>query len=272
MLGPTETEKARQLRLLLGGASGQEWPGPIEHHESAGSTSDILRERARAGAPEWSVVLADVQTAGRGRHGRAWLSPAGNLCLSVLLRPTFESLSVLPLLAGLAVAEAAADWGVAAQLKWPNDVVAGGRKLGGILSEAASSGGRVECVVLGIGVNLLLDPAEAPPELRDTVTSVKHETGRVVSTVDAAGAVLRLLGVWYHALATGGPAGVIGAWRERSVPWWGRRVEVVSGEARLSGIARGIDESGALVLEGEDGAPIVVVSGEARVLRPSREA
>ncbi|HLA79334.1 MAG TPA: biotin--[acetyl-CoA-carboxylase] ligase, partial [Vicinamibacteria bacterium] len=106
------------------------WPGEIYHFAELGSTNDWLKDACRHGLPEWSLVVADRQTAGRGRHGRAWASPPGNLYLSVLLRPRLpaELVSLLPLLAGVAVVEAAAGWGVAAELKWPNDVQAGGLK------------------------------------------------------------------------------------------------------------------------------------------------
>jgi BirA family biotin operon repressor/biotin-[acetyl-CoA-carboxylase] ligase len=239
----------------------------IERLGSVTSTNDVARERAREGAPEWSVVLADSQTAGRGRQGNVWISPPGNLCMSVLLRPALEAVGLLPLMGGVAVAEAASQWGVTAQLKWPNDAVVGERKLAGILAEAASSGGQVESVVLGIGVNLQLDPAEAPAELRATLTSVKRETGRSISPAEAADAVLGRLAVWYHALAREGPPPLLEAWRRRSVPWWGRRVEVFSAETRVAGTALDIDAAGRLVLAGDNGERFVVVSGEARELR-----
>lgn len=245
----------------------QNWPAPFAHYASVPSTNDVLREKARKGAPEWSVVVADMQSAGRGRHGRSWASLPGNLCLSVLLRPSFEAVGVLPLLAGVAVAEAAAEWGVAARLKWPNDVVVGERKLAGILAEAASSGAGVEFVVVGIGMNLLLEPAEAPEELRASITSIRHEHGRAVSAAEAADTVLGRLGVWYHAVARDGARPVIEAWRARSVPWWGRPIEVVSGERRVSGIARDVDETGALVIDTPHEGQVHVVSGEARELR-----
>lgn len=114
----------------------------VEWHQTIGSTSDRLKQLARAGAPEWTAVLADRQTSGRGREGRTWQSPAGGLYLSVLLRPRAEPVSLLPLAAGVAVAEAVAGFGVACQLKWPNDVLASGRKLAGILAEATSGSTR----------------------------------------------------------------------------------------------------------------------------------
>ena len=142
---------------------------------SIGSTSDRLKALARGGAPEWTVVLADVQTGGRGREGRTWVSPPGGLYLSVLLRPRFEKVGLLPLAAGVAVAEAAGELGVRTELKWPNDVLASGRKLAGILSEAASGPAGVEWVALGIGVNVSLDAARLPPEMQDGVTSLAAE-------------------------------------------------------------------------------------------------
>ena len=97
-------------------------PAQLEWQPELVSTNDRLKELARAGAPEWTIVLADVQTGGRGREGRSWVSPAGGLYLSILLRPRFAQLGVLPLAAGVAVAETAAEHGVLAELKWPNDV------------------------------------------------------------------------------------------------------------------------------------------------------
>ncbi len=236
------------------------------------STNDVLRDQARAGAPEWTTVVAEEQTAGRGREGRAWASPPGNLFLSVLLRPAFEpqSVGVLPLLVGVAVAEACTSLGALARLKWPNDVVVGERKLGGILVEAASSGGRVEFVVAGIGVNLCATGATLPEELRDVATSLEAESGRRYEVDDAAEVVLGRIRVWYDRLASEGQAIVLSAWRALAVPWWGRRVEVISGGNRVEGQAVGIDDAGALLLLDATGREMRVVAGDARALRLSR--
>src|SRR5207248_2338013 len=151
--------------------------------------SDELKEAARQGAPEGTVVVAERQTGGRGRLGRAWESPAGNLFLSLLLRPTPDlRVSLIPLAAGLAVADAMEAEGATCRLKWPNDVLAGGKKLAGILSEATSSAAGVDGVVVGIGANVGLDPKALPEDVREAATSLAAETGRVhaVSTVAAA--------------------------------------------------------------------------------------
>src|SRR5207244_5535102 len=158
---------------------------------------------------------------GRGRQGRAWLSPAGNLFLSVLLRPQLapESAGVLPLAAGVAAAEAAGEWGVDARLKWPNDLVVGERKVGGVLVEASAGTGGLETAVVGIGINMALDPASVPPELRGAITSVRAEAGRDPGIAAAAAAVLDRLAVWDDALAPDGPPRLFAAGACGSVAW-----------------------------------------------------
>lgn len=257
-----------RLRVLLEGR-GLTWPAPIEHSETLGSTSDRLKDLARAGAPGWTVVLAEQQTAGRGRQGRSWLSPRGNVFLSVLLRPALPAhyLTLVPLAAGVAVCEALGEAGLEARLKWPNDLLVRGRKLAGVLAEASSGSGGLEAVVLGVGVNVGLDPRDLPLEIRESTTSISAETRREADTVAVAAAVLARLTLWYHALDREGPDRVLGEWRTRSVPWWGRTVEVLSGDRILRGVALGLDERGALLLEREDGVTVAVLSGEARELR-----
>ncbi|MBI3932419.1 MAG: biotin--[acetyl-CoA-carboxylase] ligase [Acidobacteria bacterium] len=256
------------MRALLEGR-GLAWPAPIEHFAVVGSTNDVAKERARAGAAEWSVVLADRQTAGRGRHGHVWASPAGNLCLSILLRPVWtpERTMLLPLAAGVAASEALGEFGVEVRLKWPNDLLAGERKAGGILAEALSGAAGLEAVVLGIGVNVAVDPAVLPGDLRATTTSLRVETGRDVAVADVAAAVLARLAVWYDALASLGAPALLDAWRARAVPWWGHPVEVRYGDRVIRGIARGVDERGALLLEEEGGRVTAVLSGEVLELR-----
>jgi BirA family biotin operon repressor/biotin-[acetyl-CoA-carboxylase] ligase len=248
---------------------------PLHHLVRAGSTNEWLKERARAGAPEWTAVVADEQTAGRGRHGRRWVMRPGDLALSVLVRPAAapDALLLLPLAAGVAVAEAVAALGLDASLKWPNDVVvergrgqgAGYRKLAGILVEGVSEGDRL-AVVIGIGLNLVAGPPD-DVEMETAATSLQAETGREVARDEAADAVLARLRVWYDAVARGDARAVVEAFTARALPWWGREVEVRSGDTALRGIARGIDHRGALLLERDDGTTAAVVSGEARQVR-----
>lgn len=263
---------ARELLRALAEA-GRPWPAPVEHHERIGSTNDRARALAREGAPEWSVVLADEQASGRGRSGRRWHSAGGDLFLSVLLRPQIppELIGLLPLAAGVAVAEALRPFGVEARLKWPNDVTAGGRKLAGILTEAISEGPAVEAVVIGVGVNLALEPSSLGGELASLATSLRTETGRDPGPLAAAAGVLTRLAVCYDRLTRGGAAELLPAWKALALPWWGRRVQVRSGGRLLTGLAEDVDARGALVLRGDDGARLTVLAGDARELRPGPE-
>lgn len=238
-------------------------PAVVELHRTLSSTNDRLREMAAQGAPEWSLVLAGRQTAGRGRRGRSWASPAGNLYLSVLLRPdpAVVSLTLVPLAAAVAVHEALASLGVAALLKWPNDVLVGGRKLAGLLAEASTEARGSTFVVLGCGVNVAVSPAGVD------ATSVAAERGAGSDTLLMAARIVGRLRVWYHALTRGGGPAILDAFRQRSVPWWGEEVVVSLGGEVRRGIALGVDADGGLQLRGRDGSTTSVHSGEAFALR-----
>src|SRR5271169_4098511 len=143
-----------RLQALHAGlaARGSPWREAIEWHDVLPSTSELLKAKARAAAPEFSVVLADRQTSGHGRLGSSWVSPEGNLFLSVLTRPRPGlATGVLPLLVGVAVRDAVDQFGVSARVKWPNDVLVGTGKIAGVLVEAVWSEGAVDSVVIGIG-------------------------------------------------------------------------------------------------------------------------
>lgn len=264
---------SERLRALLA-ERGVPGGGVVEQHPRLASSSDRARELGREGAPEWSVVAADEQSAGRGRSGREWVSPAGNLFLSVLLRPSFPPgvATLIPLACGTAVAEAVEEWGVRAALKWPNDVLVGERKLAGVLVEATSQASALEFVVVGIGVNVGLEPRILGSPLAENTASLLSETGSRVDPLRVGAAVLGRLAVWYHALRDGRSTEVTDAWRARSVPWWGRQVEVLSAGGLLRGRAEGIDAAGALLLTSDDGARLRILSGEVREARlaPSR--
>jgi BirA family transcriptional regulator, biotin operon repressor / biotin---[acetyl-CoA-carboxylase] ligase len=259
---------ASGLRALLE-RDGNAWPGPIEWPAVLPSTNDRLKQWCRSGAPEWSVVLAEEQTSGRGRQGNDWASPRGNLFLSLLLRPDLppQAIGLIPLAAGVAVAEAVLKLGGTSELKWPNDVLMRGGKVGGILAEATWVDGRLEGVIVGVGVNVAVDPGLLPEELARGATCLARELGRELTVESVAAPVLEELALWYHRLAAGGGGVVVEAWKARAVSWWGRNVEVGVGERALRGVARGIDETGALLLEGADGVVRSVVAGEARALR-----
>lgn len=170
------------------------WQVPeVRLFRSVGSTNDVARELAAAGAPTGTVVLAEEQRRGRGRAGRAWSSDPGlGLWLSMILRPPAERLAALPIAVGLQVARALDPWAVHSpvMMKWPNDLLIGDRKLAGILCEASWAGGRSDHVIVGIGMNLLHAPDDFPPELRTTATSLAAATGKPVSRYEVATGVV----------------------------------------------------------------------------------
>jgi len=222
------------------------------------STSDVAADLAGRGAEEGLVVLADEQTAGRGRHRRSWSSPPGaGLYVSVVLRPPAPVSPVLTLAAGVAVAEGlAASTGLQVELKWPNDLHVSGRKLGGILAEGTSGH-----VVLGIGINV--HRAHLPPELASTATSVEAELGRAVDRGAVLAECLAALDRRYEDLREGRARMIMSAWRARAGATFGRRVEWDGGPSARVGLVEQVDDDGALLVRA--GSDLVrIVSGEVR--------
>jgi BirA family transcriptional regulator, biotin operon repressor / biotin---[acetyl-CoA-carboxylase] ligase len=246
-------------------------PFTIHHHPTLGSTQDELKRMA--GAPEFTCVTADEQTAGRGRRARAWLStPGDGLYLSVLLRPALPPhlLPLVSLMAAVAVAEAVTGQGAApVDIKWPNDVLVGERKLSGILVEGASGVAGAARVILGIGVNL--NHRGFPAELAATATSLALVTGRAADPAACRDEVLSRLARWYEAL--GRDAGAVRArWAELSSYARGAEVAVTLDGRRVVGVTDGITEAGALRLRTPDGEVRTVLAGEVSRLRKSGDA
>ena len=218
------------------------------------STQAIVFAMAAEGAADRTVILADSQAAGRGRRGRTWQDePGASLLISILLRPqlTPAQLPTLSLTAGVALAEALASAaGLHARLKWPNDVLAGGRKLAGILLE---SRGLAPVVALGIGVNITQD--DFPPELAERATSVRLAGGSC-NRETLLTALLPSLDLWRGRLEREGFAPVRERWRTLA-DTLGRTVTVDG----VTGVAVDVDEDGALLLE-TDGRRQRVVAGE----------
>jgi BirA family transcriptional regulator, biotin operon repressor / biotin---[acetyl-CoA-carboxylase] ligase len=250
----------------------------IHYFDEVSSTQLVAAELADEGAAQGTVVIAERQTAGRGRLGRSWHSPAGvNLYMTIILRPTMPlgQVARLSLVAGVAAAEAletVAPGFVA--LKWPNDVWLRGRKTCGIIAEAVTDPSRgLTCVLLGIGINVNLAPKDLPPDLRDKATSICIATGRACDRIELASTLFNRLHSRYMEIEETGFAAVRPAW-ERYSALTGRRVTVVDGDARTTGIVRGIDDDGALLLDtGAGPARILVgdVSGDTRSRAPMIE-
>ena len=230
--------------------------------DEAGSTNDEAKERAGAGAPDGTVVWARVQRAGRGRRGRSWVSPPGNLYFSVILRPACEARSVaqLSFVAALAVLDLV-DGSLPgrARCKWPNDVLVDGGKVAGVLLESAlGPGGRVDWVVLGIGVNLASHPRidGAIPS-----TSLAEADGPTLAPDDALPLVLAALARRRREWETQGFAAVRSTWLARA-HGLGGSVTVANGERRVTGVFEGLDEEGALVLAQPGGELLSIAAGD----------
>jgi BirA family biotin operon repressor/biotin-[acetyl-CoA-carboxylase] ligase len=229
-------------------------------YSEVGSTNDIAGTFAEKGADEGLVVLADRQTAGRGRLGRSWASPSGaGIYVSVVLRPTPAVVRLVTIAAGVAVTEGIASaTGLSTHVKWPNDVHVSGRKLAGILAEGA-----VNHVVVGIGINV--QPAAYPPDVASRATSIEAELSRPVDRAPVLAECLAALASRYRELHENRPAGIVEAWRMRAAPMLGRRVEWESAGERHTGLAENIDDDGALIVKVGDGT-LRIRSGEVRWL------
>ena len=222
----------------------------VRHYREVPSTNDVAAALAERGAPHGTVVVADAQTAGRGRHGNHWFSPAGaGLYLSVLLRTPTPP--VLTLAAGVAVAEALrCVTGLDATLEWPNDVVvatpAAARKVAGILVEAVTVHDRVDRVIVGIGVNLR--DAAWPPELADRAGSVEGLTGRSVDPASLLVELLATLATRCADVESGEIANLLTRWERLAPSSRGATVEWLVGSVRQRGVTEGVDEQGALLV------------------------
>jgi BirA family biotin operon repressor/biotin-[acetyl-CoA-carboxylase] ligase len=243
--------------------------GPFEHglswYEQIGSTNDVAIAAAEAGASEGLVVAANAQSAGRGRAGRSWSSPAGaGLYVSVVLQPARQSLPLLTIAAGVAIAEGIqAATGLDACVKWPNDIYVGSRKLAGILAEAGSSAVGVDHVVLGFGINVRRSAYH--PDVTARATSIESELGRSVDRGLVLAECLVALTNRYRMLQSGAAADVISAWRRRAAMHMGRAVEWDGDRSARRGIAHDIDATGALLVRVDDQI-VRVISGEVRWL------
>jgi len=234
-------------------------------YSEVGSTNDVAAALAEGGEPEGTVVIADAQLAGRGRHGRTWASsPGAGLYMSIVMRPPSQAIGLLTIAAGVSLADGIqAATGLQTQLKWPNDVYSGGRKLAGILAEAGTSASGVQHVVLGCGINLM--PAAYPPDVAARATSIESELGRPVDRGLLLVECLAALHGRYCELQSRAHATVIGRWRDRAATTFGRHVEWDVAGVTRHGVAEDIDDTGALIVR--DGASRArVISGEVRWL------
>jgi BirA family biotin operon repressor/biotin-[acetyl-CoA-carboxylase] ligase len=251
---------------LSGGMVGRD----IRLHKAVTSTNEVLKELVKEGVPEGTVVIADEQTAGHGRLRKRWFSPPGvNVYASVLFRPAIPLREVpgFSFIASLAVADTIALEGLRPAIKWPNDVLVDRKKVAGSLVECASSGKKVEYVILGVGVNVNVTPAALRAALGDAARaagSLGQAAGREIDRNVFAANFLNLLDRWASVFAVQGPAPVLDAWRDRDI-LSGRRVQVRGEGESYDGRVLGVDREGYLVLRDPRGARRRVLTGEIRI-------
>ena len=233
-----------------------------------GSTNDVLRELIGDGlASDGAVVVSDSQTAGRGRFGRKWFSPAGrNLYLSALFCPEIspQKFSVFTFLASCALVEVFSGYGVDAAIKWPNDILVDGKKISGVLTELGTSDGSVDYLVIGIGVNLNWPEEFIRREMEDVsekTTSLSALLGEEVSRESFCAELINALDRFYGEFRRSGTREIVDIWTER----WGflgKEISVdVSGEV-ISGVVERVDATGFLYLRTDEGDLRKVVTGD----------
>jgi len=231
----------------------------VIYYPSLASTMEVAKQEAQKGAAEGTVIIADEQTAGKGRIKRVWLSPKGSIALSVILYPGVAYLPFLTMLASLAVTHSIeAVTGLKSQVKWPNDVLINGKKVCGVLIESNVRGDIVDYAIIGIGVNVNLRLYDFP-QIQPTATSLSDELGRDVSRLNVIRCLLVEIERLYLALLAGGS--IYQEWRD-SLVTLGRRVRVKLGDTIHEGIAESIAEDGSLLLRHSDGSLSRIVAGD----------
>jgi BirA family transcriptional regulator, biotin operon repressor / biotin---[acetyl-CoA-carboxylase] ligase len=242
----------------------------VEVHDAVASTQERARELARTGAPHGTLVVAGVQTGGRGRLGRRWGSPEGGLWMSIVLRPGFEAGLASRITQTAAVGVAGALWGIGveARIKWPNDLLVGGKKICGILAESGvGQGGRLDYAVLGIGMNANLDPEDLGVPDRE-VTTIRSELGRDADPLDLLHALVSNLDVALGRIEDFET--VLDEWRNLNCTL-GERVRVRRFGETIEGRAVDLSPDGALMLA-TPGGIVELFEGEIEHLRQGIDA
>ncbi len=252
--------------------------------DSLDSTNTEALKQARLGAEEGVCIVARQQTAGRGRHGRPWVSEQdAGLYFSIVLRPKIETqyLPLITLMTGVAVHDTLAEFGIAADIKWVNDLHVDGKKICGILAETTDTPKGL-AVIVGIGINI--KPSNFPPEIADTATSIEELQkparqqglnaqvgGYALAHAQAsalAESLTKYLTYFYAILQSDyGPSNIIDEWRKRSTYFSGKPVRVVLENESLEGITDGLEPSGALRVKRNDGSITIVPAGDVEQLR-----
>jgi BirA family transcriptional regulator, biotin operon repressor / biotin---[acetyl-CoA-carboxylase] ligase len=232
------------------------------------STNTLAMEQAAQGAREGTAVIAEVQSGGRGRLGRTWLSPKGNLYLSVILRPQIplHKAPMITLMGAVAVASAIMQaCSLHPGIKWPNDILLADKKVSGLLTEMSAEQDRIRHIVLGIGIDVNMDQAALPPEVRILSTSLSAEAGHTINRTVLLQELLHSLDRWYQVFLAD-PTSVLKEWEKLNVTT-GKRVMISGAGVSLTGAAQGIDDEGRLVIELDDGTERTVAAGDVTIVK-----
>jgi BirA family biotin operon repressor/biotin-[acetyl-CoA-carboxylase] ligase len=236
----------------------------IYHFFKTDSTNRVALELGHAGEPEGAVVLAEEQTAGRGRAGHSWHSErAAGIYATILLRPRLSPVQapLLTMMAGLSAHAAVQSvTGLSVDLKWPNDLLIQGKKVGGILTEMHAEPAQVRFVIVGIGINV--NQEKFPTELAATSTSLRLETGKAQSRLEVLVQFLRQFESDYKELLSAGAAGVVKRFEAVSSYARGKRVRVTNGNDTFTGVTAGLENEGLLRVKRDDGKVSTVIAGE----------
>jgi len=236
----------------------------IHHFTEVTSTNDVAKELAAKGAKEGTVVISETQILGRGRLGREWISPQGGVWFSIILRPEIapEEASKLTLVAAVAVTRAIREaFNLEAEIKWPNDILIGGKKACGILTETTTKGAAENFVVIGVGINANISLNSFPENLRNSLTSLKEELKEEIEREEFLRALLEELERRYKMFMQKKFDSILEEWRNLA-GFLGQHVEVVSFDEKIRGWAVDVDQSGALLIKLENGTVKRVMSGD----------
>jgi len=241
----------------------------VLHFFKTDSTNRVAMELGYAGEPEGTVVMAEAQTAGRGRAGRVWHSERGmGLYFTVLLRPRLSPAQapLLTMLAGISAQMAIqAQTGLVPELKWPNDLLLNGKKLGGILTEMHAEPNTVRFVIVGIGINV--NQEKFPAELSASATSIRKESGRLTYRLELLARLLEQFESDYNQFLREGPSYVVERFQTVSSFAQGRRVRVDTGLETYSGTTAGLSPEGLLLVARENGPVVTVIAGDVTEVR-----
>jgi BirA family transcriptional regulator, biotin operon repressor / biotin---[acetyl-CoA-carboxylase] ligase len=253
------------IREAVGQTNAGPFGADIHYYPQVGSTNDILRDLADQGGLEGTLVITDEQVQGRGRMGRTWSAPAGtSLLMSLLFRPQLKPMDAhrLVMVAGLAAAQACESiTGLQVDVKWPNDLQIKGKKLAGILPESAIEGSALKWVIIGMGINVNQRfPAQDP--LAERATSLAAAGGQPVDRAELLAQIMSGIEAWNGRLRS---TALSDAWRDRCTTL-GKRVEIMTAQGVLVGIADNIDDNGALWLRTDNGQRHLLTLGEATII------